>query len=75
MKKIFSAAVLSILIFTASAQRPDHKSIAAREARAAQAMMHPGSNASYGNYDLKYHRFEWEVDPAVFYIQGSVTPW
>ena len=25
------------------------------------------------NYDLKYHRFEWTVDPAVYYISGSVT--
>ncbi len=25
------------------------------------------------NYDLKYHRCEWRVDPAVRYIQGSVT--
>jgi aminopeptidase N len=25
------------------------------------------------NYDLKYHRFEWQVDPAVLYISGSVT--
>jgi hypothetical protein len=25
------------------------------------------------NYDLKYHRLEWEVDPAVQYITGRVT--
>lgn len=25
------------------------------------------------NYDLKYHRFQLEVDPAVYYISGSVT--
>ena len=25
------------------------------------------------NYDLKYHRFNWQVDPAVRYIKGSVT--
>ena len=25
------------------------------------------------NYDLKYHRFNWRVDPAVRYIQGSVA--
>ncbi len=25
------------------------------------------------NYDLRYHRLEWTVDPAVCYIQGSVT--
>ena len=25
------------------------------------------------NYDLKYHRLEWAVDPAVNYISGTVT--
>ncbi|MDH3650662.1 MAG: M1 family aminopeptidase [Saprospiraceae bacterium] len=25
------------------------------------------------NYDLKYHRLEWEVDPAVHYISGKIT--
>ena len=23
-------------------------------------------------YDLKYHRFYWEIDPAINYIQGNV---
>ena len=25
------------------------------------------------NYDLKYHRLVWEVDPAVLYISGAIT--
>ena len=25
------------------------------------------------NYDLKYHRLVWEVDPAVLYISGALT--
>jgi aminopeptidase N len=25
------------------------------------------------NYDLKYHRMEWRVDPAVYYISGEIT--
>jgi len=25
------------------------------------------------NYDLKYHRFQWYIHPAVNYIQGAVT--
>ncbi|MCF8295937.1 MAG: T9SS type A sorting domain-containing protein [Saprospiraceae bacterium] len=33
-----------------------------------------GSKTFVGeNYDLKYHRFYWEIDPAVLYIKGSVT--
>ena len=26
-----------------------------------------------GNFDVKYYRLEWEVDPAVLYITGKVT--
>ena len=25
------------------------------------------------NYDLKYHRLEWQIDPQVYYISGAVT--
>ena len=31
------------------------------------------TNAASGNYDVKYYRCEWEVDPAVRYIKGKVT--
>ncbi len=31
------------------------------------------SNPLTQDYDLKYHRLEWEVDPAVRYISGEVT--
>ena len=27
------------------------------------------------NYDLKYYRFEWEIDPAVYAINGTATPY
>ena len=26
-----------------------------------------------GNFDVKYYRCEWEVDPAIRYIKGKVT--
>lgn len=31
------------------------------------------SRALTGDYDVKYHRLEWQVDPAVLYISGTVT--
>lgn len=31
------------------------------------------SNAVSNNYDVKYYRCEWEVDPSVRYIKGKVT--
>jgi aminopeptidase N len=27
------------------------------------------------NYDLKYYRFEWQIDPAIYGISGTVTPY
>ena len=29
--------------------------------------------AASNNFDVKYYRCEWEVDPAVYYITGKVT--
>lgn len=31
------------------------------------------SNALTSNYDINYHRLEWEIDPAENYIRGQVT--
>lgn len=33
------------------------------------------TNALTENYDLKYYRFEWSIDPAVYGIKGTVTPY
>jgi len=30
-------------------------------------------NYSNTNYDLKYQRFEWEIDPEIMYVKGIVT--
>ncbi len=31
------------------------------------------SSALTGNYDINYHRLEWQIDPAENYIRGQVT--
>lgn len=41
-------------------------------ARAARQLAFRASPYS-ANYDLKYHRLEWTIDPAVYYIKGKVT--
>ena len=33
------------------------------------------SNPLTENYDLKYYRFNWFIDPAEYYIKGSATPY
>ncbi|HFA48275.1 MAG TPA: T9SS type A sorting domain-containing protein [Bacteroidetes bacterium] len=31
------------------------------------------SNELTNNFDLKYHRMEWEIDPEEYYIKGKIT--
>ncbi|MCB9082506.1 MAG: M1 family metallopeptidase [Lewinellaceae bacterium] len=47
----------------------------ASEQRSAAARMTGSlrSSAVPDNYDLKYHRLEWDIDPAVRFIAGTVT--
>ena len=32
-----------------------------------------GTSLASGNFDVKYYRCQWEIDPAVRYIKGTVT--
>ncbi len=51
--------------------------IAALESRSAGLRINaPGMRVmASNNFDVKYYRCEWEVDPAVNYIKGVVTPY
>ena len=31
------------------------------------------ATAASNNFDVKYYRCEWEVDPAIRYIKGKIT--
>ena len=43
------------------------------EAKSALSQMMHRANLNTGNYDLKYHRFELNVDPSVAFISGDLT--
>lgn len=43
------------------------------EQRSGQHRMNYQRNMNTINYDLKYHKLEWSVDPAVNFISGDVT--
>src|ERR1043165_9724997 len=51
----------------------DLDEIVCREQAAHRFLQHASISSVPDNYDLKYHRFEWFVDPAVANIAGSVT--
>jgi aminopeptidase N len=47
--------------------------ISTNEMAAYQKFMQPHNQQIVNNYDLKYHRFYWFVDPSQDYIRGAVT--
>lgn len=51
----------------------DPEDIVAMEAHAHADLLQFRTNPYTDNYDLKYHRFEWAIDPRVYYIKGTVT--
>lgn len=53
--------------------RKDMENIIQLERDHYHQMINLKANPLTQNYDLKYHRLVWEVDPAVFYISGTIT--
>ena len=51
----------------------EFKQMVEKEALAHSSIVAGLNSVVPNNYDLKYHRFNWRIDPAVKYIQGSVT--
>lgn len=70
-------ALLFLLPYSLPAQ-PDQickspEEIAEAERRAFQQKINFRSNPLTEDYDLKYHRLEWQVDPNALYIRGTIT--
>lgn len=75
MKKHF-LLVFVLLTFTSQAQinlQDDLSSIIESETKAALNSVQGSRNLNTGNYDLTYHRLEFEVDPGIAFISGDVT--
>ncbi|MEO6329003.1 MAG: M1 family aminopeptidase [Ginsengibacter sp.] len=69
-----------LLFSSAYAQKNDYieevNSIVLNEMANRQRLMHSAiynSPASADNFDVKYYRCEWEIDPALRFIKGKVT--
>ncbi|MCG2420270.1 T9SS type A sorting domain-containing protein [Aequorivita sp. F47161] len=62
--------LISLLSFSQNFQSED---ISEAEAKAATGWFGKPVNMNTGNYDLKYHRLEFTVDPAQAFITGTVT--
>jgi len=75
---LFINCAIFATIFASNAQSDNlfHKDlheVADAERRNHANMLNFRSSPFTDNYDLKYHRLEWTVDPAVVHITGAVT--
>lgn len=74
--KLISFFFISCCILNVAAQpvfnNSDFDKIIAAEQQAASAKLLQSVSPIINNYDIKYHRFNWQIDPAVEYISGSV---
>lgn len=76
-KRIFSIVYLLVCL-GAYAQSPEQRckqvyEIAGREMDRYRLFQTTVESLASANYDVKYYRCEWEVDPAIYYISGKVT--
>lgn len=65
--------VLLCATFSVFAQNPDTEAIARAEMKSASSLMDIVANPNTLNYDITYHKLEFTVNPANYYIAGKVT--
>ena len=70
--------IVAILFFySISAKAQDSISeickIANSESRSAERRMNLEINSNTQNYDITYHKLEFNVDPAVYFVSGKIT--
>ncbi|MCW3084454.1 MAG: aminopeptidase [Bacteroidetes bacterium] len=76
-RSLLFLSTLILSVIAASAQThsiaPTSSDIPAMEQKAQTARSRSLLSGAANNYDLKYHRCEWWVDPAVDWIKGVIT--
>lgn len=74
MKRIYLLLLMIPFFATLSqAQNKEIDQIASAEMKSASKRLQAVTNPDTYNYDITYHKLEFKVDPAVFYIDGKVT--
>jgi hypothetical protein len=77
MKFIFPLLITSVFFYETHAQQRDYisdlKNLAVSEMKSQSPFINPHTSRVADNYDVIYHRCEWAIDPAVYYISGKVT--
>ncbi len=65
--------LLATLLACAGLWAQDVESVAESEMKSAESLMAFAANPNTANYDITYHKLEFTVDPAVYFITGKVT--
>ena len=74
MKKIFQIiALLFVSISFAQSNKPDFENLVKAEMKSASGLKNFVANTNTQNYDVTYHRLNFTVNPAVYFISGKVT--
>ena len=74
MKGIITLSLCLLLSMTTTAQDYATENAAIAEAEMKSAIMPPnGMSGNTGNYDITYQKMEFEADPAVQFISGTIT--
>ena len=70
---LFLMAPLALLAQNEPMQCAHKERLIEIESQRAASLRGFQANPLTASYDVKYHRFDWYIDPAQHYIQGSVT--
>ncbi len=79
MKKLYLIILVFVAVYSqksmaqTSSDRENLKTISEYEQSKAISLIEQHAPLIVNNYNLKYHRFNWVIDPAIRAISGSVT--
>jgi len=72
-KTILLPLMLLSLVVTAQDYLKDFSSTVETETKSAEKIINGTRNLNTGNYDLKYHRMDLNINPNVAFIEGDIT--
>ena len=73
MKMILSTVLMLVSLLFYAQKQDVLKDIVESEAKSASQIIYHRANQNTGNYDIKYHRIELNIDPAQSGLSGDIT--
>lgn len=73
MKMILSMVFMLVSVLFYAQKQDVFKNVVEAEAKSASQIIFHRANQNTGNYDIKYHRIELNIDPAQVGLSGNIT--